>query len=114
MKTKCNFSRKKEAADYVKTSAVEDKNQVLTIGLRGEIVWKSHNLGDHRAFFTPQVSEEAMEVLKRKIGILKHENSESSQRMAVAEKVRGLIVLYTLLYNCIKKIYCSNDQYLLL
>ena len=35
-----------------------------------------------------QVSEEAMEVLKKKIGILKHENVESSQRMAAAEKVR--------------------------
>jgi hypothetical protein len=34
-----------------------------------------------------QVSEEAMEVLKKKIGILKTENSESSQRMAAAEKV---------------------------
>jgi hypothetical protein len=34
-----------------------------------------------------QVSEEAMEVLKKKIGILKTENSESTQRMAAAEKV---------------------------
>ena len=34
-----------------------------------------------------QVSEEAMEVLKKKIGILKHENTESAQKMAAAEKV---------------------------
>ena len=34
-----------------------------------------------------QVSEEAMEVLKKKIGILKHENTESGQKMAAAEKV---------------------------
>jgi hypothetical protein len=34
-----------------------------------------------------QVSEEAMEVLKKKIGVLKHESAESAQKMAAAEKV---------------------------
>jgi hypothetical protein len=34
-----------------------------------------------------QVSEEAMEVLKKKIAILKHENTDSAERMAAAEKV---------------------------
>jgi hypothetical protein len=48
-----------------------------------------------------QVSDEAMEVLKKKIGVLKHESAESAQKMAAAEKA-SIVFHFILVLQVIK------------